>query len=82
MEKTLQLLGEKIRFLRKKQSLTQIALSEGICTQPYLSHIEKGQTSPSAYILSKLANRLGVDSTYFNVSPSDIIKEIEAMLSE
>lgn len=64
VEKTLRLLGEKIKFLRKEQNLTQAILSNGICTQSYLSNIEKGQTSPSAYVLDELARRLGVDLSF------------------
>jgi transcriptional regulator with XRE-family HTH domain len=60
----MKLLGRRIKFFRKEQKLSQTALCDGICTQAYLSSIEKGLTSPSAYIIEQLAKRLGVTSTY------------------
>ncbi|WP_409297802.1 helix-turn-helix domain-containing protein [Peribacillus sp. SCS-26] len=64
MEFALKLLGERIKFLRKEQQLSQKELCTGICSQPYLSDIEKGYTSPSAFVLQHIASRLGVSITY------------------
>jgi DNA-binding XRE family transcriptional regulator len=55
-------LGQKIKELRAKKSMTQEDLAElsGI-PQSYISRLEAGQHSPSHATLEKIAQALGVD---------------------
>lgn len=64
--------GHKIRELRIKKGLSQKQLSEGIMTVAALSYIENGKNKPTAYNLTQLADRLGVDSTELIGSPEDL----------
>ncbi|MFC0558415.1 helix-turn-helix domain-containing protein [Halalkalibacter alkalisediminis] len=57
--------GEKVKQLRKSLKLSQIELASGICHQSLISHIEKGRTIPTVYVLNQIAIKLGVDMTYF-----------------
>ena len=51
-------LGEKIRYLRKSEGLTQAKLADGIITRNMLSSIEKGSATPSLQTLKALSERL------------------------
>ncbi|MDR7073994.1 helix-turn-helix transcriptional regulator [Fictibacillus barbaricus] len=53
--------GEKIRYFRKTQNMSQQDLAEGICSISYLSKIENGQAEASNEIVLFLLNRLGKD---------------------
>ncbi|MDX8360965.1 MULTISPECIES: helix-turn-helix domain-containing protein [Bacillaceae] len=64
-ENLLPKIASNLRELRKFQKISQKRLAEGICTQSYISMIEKGEISPSATILHAFAIRLGVDINYF-----------------
>lgn len=81
-------IGTAIKNLRKKAGLSQRELAHDICTQAQISKIEKNNEIPSAFILYKIANRLGVDMNYFfevNETPridyvndtKDIIRELK-----
>jgi transcriptional regulator with XRE-family HTH domain len=59
------LIGEKIKFLRKKAGLSQIQLAEGIVSQAQISNIEKGTIIPLCTTLFQLANKLGIDVNHF-----------------
>lgn len=54
-------IGKVIKNFRKQKKLSQLELSEGICSKDYLYAIEKGKHEPSLYILERLSKRLNVD---------------------
>ncbi|WP_194841361.1 helix-turn-helix domain-containing protein [Salinibacillus xinjiangensis] len=58
-------IGEKIKDLRQYFGISQKAVCEGICSQAYISRLEKGEINVSADILFLLSRRLGVDINYF-----------------
>lgn len=58
-------LGKAIATLRKKMNLTQKSLSNGICTQPTISMIERGEIIPGLDILIPISIKLGKPITYF-----------------
>lgn len=58
-------LGKTIATLRKKMNLTQKKLSYGICTQPTISMIERGEIIPGLDILVPISLKLGKPITYF-----------------
>lgn len=60
-----QQLGNAIFTIRKSLKLTQKQLSEGICTQPTISMIEKGEILPSLDTIYYLSLRLKKPFTYF-----------------
>lgn len=75
-----QLLGAKIRELRKRKKLTQEKLSELMDINPrQMVRIEMGQSFPTAENIEKLAEHLGVSvSVLFNnecFEESKILKE-------
>lgn len=68
--------GLKLKELRKQRGLTQKQICEGVCEQPLISKIEKGQTYPSMNITFGLLKRLGIDMEYFyNITIDTNIKE-------
>jgi transcriptional regulator with XRE-family HTH domain len=58
-------IGEKIRQLRKYTKISQSELAEGICTQAFISQVEKGDVCPSSEMLYRISSRLRVDINYF-----------------
>lgn len=56
------ILGEKIRSLRKRARLTQEGLAEGICSPVSISRIENGHQMPSRTVLEALLARLGTNT--------------------
>ncbi|WP_167397356.1 helix-turn-helix domain-containing protein [Lysinibacillus mangiferihumi] len=58
-------IGEEIRRIRIEKKITQKQLSEGICTQPTISMIEKGIIMPGIDILVDIAAKLQVTLDYF-----------------
>jgi len=62
METTKELLGARIKELRKAKRLSQDQLSEKINIDPkHLSRIEVGKSYPSLDTLEKIAQALGVE---------------------
>lgn len=53
--------GEQFKQYRKKAGLSQVELSQGVCTQATISLMEKKNQLPGMAILSQLCSRLGVD---------------------
>lgn len=53
-------LGQRVRYLRNKQGITQIELAKGLCTPSMISQIESDRARPSFKVLAKLAERLEV----------------------
>ncbi|SIS62489.1 helix-turn-helix domain-containing protein [Alicyclobacillus vulcanalis] len=58
-------LGQQIRALRKALGMTQSDLARGLATASMISQIESDRTMPSAKLLARLADRLGVDVSEF-----------------
>lgn len=54
-------LGNKIKSLRKEKNITQEQLAKGVVTRGYISQIEKGLVVPSRKILKKLSEKLEVE---------------------
>ena len=50
-----------IKKLRQEKGLTQVQLSEGICSKDTLSRIERGERVPSRWVFEQLMERLGED---------------------
>jgi transcriptional regulator with XRE-family HTH domain len=67
-----QLLGKRVRYLRRLRNLTQAKLAEKIeLSVNYISEIENGTASPSFEVLVKLANILDTDMKgLFDDAPS------------
>lgn len=62
MKTTKELLGARIKEIRKLRKMTQEKLAEKIGVDPkYVSFIEVGRSSPSLEALEKLAQALDVD---------------------
>ncbi|MCK6258664.1 tetratricopeptide repeat protein [Fictibacillus sp. KIGAM418] len=53
--------GEKIKYFREKNKLTQKELTSGICSVPYLSKVENNSIVPSREILILLCKRLNIE---------------------
>ncbi|RBP02515.1 helix-turn-helix domain-containing protein [Rossellomorea aquimaris] len=70
-------IGQSLRDLRTYQKISQKKLAKGICTQAYISMIEKGVIVPSAHILYSLAIRLGVSINYFLDTPDSTVHEYQ-----
>lgn len=64
-----ELIGQRIKELRKKVKMTQQELAEGIITRSYLSQIEKGTIQPSYEVLQQLATKLDCDIERFYETP-------------
>lgn len=54
-------LGEKVRAIRKSKKISQKELSEGICTQATISNIESKNRCDSLVIFSAICRRLDVN---------------------
>lgn len=52
--------GSVIKEIRKKRKLTQMMLSEDICSQSVLSRIENDEELPNVVVMQQLCQRLGV----------------------
>ncbi|MED3575482.1 helix-turn-helix domain-containing protein [Cytobacillus praedii] len=65
-------IGQAIYDLRIQMNISQSELAKGICSQSFISRIEKGEISPSAELLYSLSKKLGVDINYYfknNLNP-------------
>ncbi len=56
-------IGDKIRYHRKQQGLTQEKLAEGICTKSHLSKIENNVVKPHQETANLLLKKLGLSIT-------------------
>lgn len=55
------MVGERIRYFRKLNRLSQKQLSEGVCSVSHLSNIENGgYERPSVYIIEELCKKLNI----------------------
>ncbi|CAM3772527.1 helix-turn-helix domain-containing protein [Mesobacillus zeae] len=69
-------IGKQLKMLRKEKNLTQKQLAVGICSQAFISQLEKGFIIPSSDILYKLSKRLGVDVHYFHETDDQYLDEV------
>ena len=67
------LLGEKIKKLRKMRGLTQAELVGDTVTRNMLSSIENGKASPSLETLMNIADRLSVSVSYLISEEDDFV---------
>lgn len=79
-------IGEKIKDLRQFKGISQSELSSGICTQGFISKVEKNETYPTANVLFDIATRLGVDLNYFydgsyNITTVNYVNEVMDQIS-
>jgi transcriptional regulator with XRE-family HTH domain len=66
METTIQVMGKKIRQLRRDNRLTlKQAAERAGCTPGFLSQVERNQAVPSISMLYSIAHALGVEVTHF-----------------
>ncbi|MDN4072038.1 tetratricopeptide repeat protein [Fictibacillus terranigra] len=69
--------GEKIKYFREKNKLTQKELTSGICSVPYLSKVENNSIVPSREILILLCKRLNIEyDELLQSSSADGIKKM------
>ncbi len=62
--------GFTIKEFRKRKSITQESLCEGLCEPSTLSKIESGRQNPTKKLLEALMSRLGSPITNFNIPVS------------
>jgi transcriptional regulator with XRE-family HTH domain len=60
------LLGEKLRYLRTQQQMTQVELTQqlGLARQGYVSNLEAGRKAPSLDLVVQIADLFGVTTDY------------------
>lgn len=84
MKTTKELLGARIKELRKAKGLSQSQLSENIGVDPkHLSRIEVGNSYPSLDGLERMAKVLGVEiKDFFEFGHLEKKKEVEKRISK
>ncbi|HIS88329.1 TPA: helix-turn-helix transcriptional regulator [Candidatus Avigastranaerophilus faecigallinarum] len=81
------LFGLKIKEIRKKKLMTQAQLAEMVSVDDkHISCIESGKNFPSAILISKLAEALGVEPKdlfefYYLDEPDNLTEDIIKMLN-
>ncbi|KSU83113.1 Tetratricopeptide repeat-containing protein [Fictibacillus enclensis] len=70
--------GEKIKYFREKNKLTQKQLTSGICSVPYLSKVENNSIVPSKEILELLCKKLNIE--YDELLQSSSTNEIKKLI--
>lgn len=77
-------IGQETIRARKKRGYTQGKLAENICTQAQISKIENGDAYPSAEVLYKISEKLGITVDYLfkgaNDTNFEYIKEVSQQL--
>ena len=69
------IIGERIRYYRKMNNITQIELAEKLgVASGYISNIEQGNRNPSLEMLVQICDWFGVELT--DVYPLGAIKEM------
>jgi transcriptional regulator with XRE-family HTH domain len=74
--------GDRIKFFRIQQRITQETLADGIISKSYLSKIENGTVEPSEEVINLLLNRLGLKKSDKQVDPGEAISEIDSIYKE
>lgn len=64
-------LGDKIREARTQHGLTQSELADQLVTPSMISQIESNRAQPSYHLLRGIAQRLGLDVSYFLTDVED-----------
>lgn len=75
-----ELVGDKIKRLRKSLKISQNALAFGICDQSEISRIENNKFKPSFHVLKSVSDRLGVDVDFFlehDQDRGDYVKDVK-----
>lgn len=67
--------GKLVKSNRIKRGLTQEELSKGIISVSYLSKIENEQVCPSEEVFTLLLNRLGIDTSCYDLDSNDSLLE-------
>jgi transcriptional regulator with XRE-family HTH domain len=75
-------IGDRIRFFRKQQKITQEVLADGIISKSYLSKIESGAVEPSEEVMNLLLKRLGLKESVKQADPGELISEIDGIYEE
>ncbi|WP_070119691.1 helix-turn-helix domain-containing protein [Bacillus marinisedimentorum] len=57
-------IGDRVKTLRKELGLSQKQLAEGVCSQAAISKMENQNFIPSADILYKISQKMGVPISY------------------
>lgn len=53
-------IGQRFKHIRVEKGLSQSDVAEGVCSKTVVSHLENDRQYPSAIMLGKLADKLGV----------------------
>ncbi len=78
-----ELIGARIKELRRKRGLTQQQLAEPHYTHAYISSIESGRRTPSVQAIERLAQKLAVDPDEIRTGrPTNLLPELELELQE
>ena len=71
-------LGKQLRIEREAAGLSLAALGEKVkATKGYLSRLESGKTKPSAQMLERIANTLGIDPSPLYILAGYLPKDVE-----
>ncbi len=72
-----------LRSIREHLGLSRNSLSQGICTQTHIDHIEKGRKAPSLDLMVKLAGRMSCEVSDLLSIPSEArLAQIKADFDE
>ena len=83
-----EMIGRRIRELRKMKGMTQIALADEVNLSPtYLSYLENGNKKPSINTVVTIANALGVTSDEIlcgnlEYNPAEYHADIDKLFSD
>lgn len=83
-----EMIGRRIRELRKMKGMTQIALADEVNLSPtYLSYLENGNKKPSINTVVTIANALGVTSDEIlcgnlEYNPTEYHADIDKLFSD
>ncbi|MGE7691731.1 helix-turn-helix domain-containing protein [Lysinibacillus sp. NPDC097214] len=70
-------IGEIIKYYRRKNSMTQENLSQGICSVPYLSKLENNQLNPSDHIIKLLCKKMNlVYNDLHNLEDNQLLNDL------
>lgn len=70
-------IGDIIKYYRRKNSMTQEKLSQGICSVPYLSKLENNQLNPSDSIIELLCKKLNiVYNDLHNIEDNQLLNDL------
>jgi transcriptional regulator with XRE-family HTH domain/predicted negative regulator of RcsB-dependent stress response len=73
------LVGRRIRDARQRAGLRLSDLAFPGCSVGYLSHIERGNRTPSLQVLRELAGRLGVSESWLAMGTAAHVEELDPL---